>query len=141
MGMLVGFEKKRVTHPIVLKKWVTHILPTPQWSTYKELHISNIPMDKIHMRGMSLLGFVRTRSCVDIGLTSTPDDVLFFTKYFGEECVMGICCSNGMVLYNISKETFAWGNKSNVKVDLETFLRSIVSKLGGKLMKQHLFFS
>ncbi|KAF2548042.1 hypothetical protein F2Q70_00019793 [Brassica cretica] len=35
--------------------------------------------------------------------------------------VMGICSSNGMVLYNITKEAFVWGRKANVKVDLETF--------------------
>ncbi|KAJ4915562.1 Coilin [Raphanus sativus] len=50
VGVFVGFEKNQVTH----------ILLPPQWSTDRELHISDIPMDNIHMRGMSLMGFVRT---------------------------------------------------------------------------------
>lgn len=100
---------------------VTHILLPPQWSTDRELHISDILMDNIHMRGMSLMGFVWTRSFLDIVLTPTPDDVIFFTKYFGEESVMGICSSDGMMLFNITKEAFAWGKKENAKADMGRF--------------------
>lgn len=65
------------------------------------------------MRGMSLLGFVRTRSCVDVGLSPTPEDILFFTKHFGEG-VIGICSSTrDIVLYNITKEGYSWGKNAN----------------------------
>lgn len=68
VGVLVGLEKNKVTH----------VLLPPQWSTHWELNIAAIPMDNMHMQGMTLLGFVRTVSPIDCKLlTPTTSDVLF----------------------------------------------------------------
>ncbi|CAG7898213.1 unnamed protein product, partial [Brassica rapa] len=57
---------------------LTHVLLPPQWSTHWELNIAAIPMDNMHMQGMTLLGFVRTVSPIDCKLlTPTTSDVLF----------------------------------------------------------------
>ncbi|KAJ4915561.1 PROCT domain protein [Raphanus sativus] len=34
---------------------------------------------------------------------------------------MGICSSDGMMLFNITKEAFAWGKKENAKADMGRF--------------------
>lgn len=103
VGVLVGVEKTRVTH----------VLLPPQWSsTQGELTIAAIPLDDIHLQGTSLIGFIRTAGASGKVFLPTASDVRFLAKYLGEEGIIGILSSKGVVFYKLTEAAYLWGISS-----------------------------
>lgn len=99
VGILVGTEQHKVTH----------ILLPPQWSRQGELHISDIPLEDMHLQGTTLIGYLRTEASCEI-TPPTAADVRFLSKHFGKEAIVGICSSRStppsMAFYKLTEEAF-----------------------------------
>ncbi|XP_033129162.1 probable histone-arginine methyltransferase 1.3 [Brassica rapa] len=116
VGILVGTEKNKVTH----------ILLPPQWSRQGELHISDIPLENMHLQGTTLIGFVRTEESCEIALP-TAADVRFLSKHFGKEAIVGICSATSTMAFYKLTEGFL---ETSWKLDENTSVLFLVPRGG-----------
>uniref|UniRef100_A0A0D3CAA6 Uncharacterized protein n=2 Tax=Brassica oleracea TaxID=3712 RepID=A0A0D3CAA6_BRAOL len=120
VGILVGTEQHKVTH----------ILLPPQWSRQGELHISDIPLEDMHLQGTTLIGYLRTEASCEI-TPPTAADVRFLSKHFGKEAIVGICSSwstpPSMAFYKLTEEAFV---ATSWKLDEKTSVLFLVPRGG-----------
>ncbi|KAF2548382.1 hypothetical protein F2Q70_00019952 [Brassica cretica] len=120
VGILVGTEQHKVTH----------ILLPPQWSRQGELHISDIPLEDMHLQGTTLIGYLRTEASCEI-TPPTAADVRFLSKHFGKEAIVGICSSRStppsMAFYKLTEEAFV---ATSWKLDEKTSVLFLVPRGG-----------